>query len=163
VTGKIAASVVCGVQECGVGATIKHFAANSTEYRRLQSDSYISGRALREIYMRGFEIAIKEASPYAIMTSYNFINGTKVPEYGTICREIMRDEFGYCGMLVTDWENNSVHVCELAAGHDLKMASGNAPAVADAIRSGELSRGRVEESACRILEFIAKTAGKNIK
>lgn len=163
VTGRIAASVVCGVQECGVGATIKHFAANSTEYRRLQSDSYISGRALREIYMRGFEIAIKEASPYAIMTSYNFINGTKVPEYGTICREIMRDEFGYCGMLVTDWENNSVHVRELAAGHDLKMASGNAPAVADAIRSGELSRGRVEESACRILEFIAKTAGKNIK
>ena len=163
VTGKIAAAAVRGVQECGVGATIKHFAANSTEYRRLQSDSVISARALREIYMRGFEIAIKEASPYAIMTSYNFINGIKVPEYGTICREIMRDEFGYCGMLVTDWENNSVHVRELAAGHDLKMASGNAPAVADAIRSGELSRGRVEESACRILEFIAKTAGKNIK
>ncbi len=113
--------------------------------------------------MRGFEIAIKEASPYAIMTSYNFINGIKVPEYGTICREIMRDEFGYCGMLVTDWENNSVHVRELAAGHDLKMASGNAPAVADAIRSGELSRGRVEESACRILEFIAKNGREEYK
>ena len=79
VTGKIASAVVRGVQSCGVGATIKHFAANSTEYRRLQSDSFISARALREIYMRGFEIAIKESSPYAIMTSYNFINGKKVP------------------------------------------------------------------------------------
>lgn len=162
-TGKISAAVVRGVQESGVGATIKHFAANSTEYRRLQSDSFISARALREIYMRGFEIAIKEASPYAIMTSYNFINGIKVPEYGAICKDIMRDEFEYSGLLVTDWENNSVHINELAAGHDLKMASGNATAVAEAIRSGKLSRARVEESACRVLEFIKRTAGKNIR
>ena len=163
VTGKIASAVVRGVQSCGVGATIKHFAANSTEYRRLQSDSFISARALREIYMRGFEIAIKESSPYAIMTSYNFINGKKVPEDSVICKNIMRDEFGFSGVLVTDWENNSVHVNELAAGHDLKMASGNAPAVAEAIRRGELSRERVEESACRILDFIKKTAGRNIR
>lgn len=161
-TGKMAAAVVRGAQSECTGATIKHFAANSTEYRRLQSDSYISARALREIYMRGFEIAIKEGQPLAIMTSYNFINGKKVPEDSVFCDNIIRDEFGFEGVLVTDWENNSVHVRELAAGHDLKMASGNAPSVAEAIRNGTLSRERVEQSACRVLEFIKKTAAKNI-
>ena len=161
-TGKMAAAVVRGAQTECMGATIKHFAANSTEYRRLQSDSYISARALREIYMRGFEIAIKEGQPLAMMTSYNFINGKKVPEDSIFCENIIRDEFGFAGVLVTDWENNSVHVRELAAGHDLKMASGNAPAVAEAIKDGTLSRERVEKSACRILEFIKETAAKNI-
>ena len=85
-----------------------------------------------------------------------------MPEDSVFCDNIIRDEFGFEGVLVTDWENNSVHVRELAAGHDLKMASGNAPSVAEAIRNGTLSRERVEQSACRVLEFIKKTAAKNI-
>lgn len=158
-SGKIAAAVVRGVQETHVAATVKHFAANSTEYQRLRSDSYVSARALREIYMKAFEIVIREAAPFAIMTSYNFINGKKVPEDRLLCMDVIRREFGFDGVLVTDWGNDSDHVKELAAGHDLKMSFGSPDRVAQALADGGLSRSRVEESVKRILALILKTAG----
>lgn len=158
-SGKIASAVIRGVQEMHVAATVKHFAANNTEYQRLRSDSHVSARALREIYMKAFEIVIREAEPYAIMTSYNFINGEKVPENRLLCTDVIRGEFGFEGVLVTDWGNDSDHVKELAAGHDLKMSFGSPDRVAQALENGSLSRERVEESVKRILTLIMKTAG----
>ena len=157
-TGKIAAAVISGVQEMPVAATVKHFAANNTEYQRLRSDSHVSARALREIYMKAFEIAVRDAAPYAIMTSYNHINGEKVPESRLLCTDVMREEFGFDGVLVTDWGNDSDHVKELAAGHDLKMSFGTPDRVEAALAAGTLSRTRVEESVKRILTLLLKVA-----
>lgn len=162
-TGKIASAVVRGVQRMHVAATVKHFAANNTEYQRLRSDSHVSARALREIYMKAFEIVIREAGPYAVMTSYNFINGEKVPESRLLCTDVLRGEFGFEGVLVTDWGNDSDHVRELAAGHDLKMSFGAPDKVAQAMADGRLSRRRVEEAVGRILTLIMKTAGSHNK
>lgn len=161
ITAKIVSAIVKGVQEKNVAATVKHFAANNTEYRRLRSDSRVSAKALREIYMRAFERVIKEASPYSVMTSYNFINGIKVCEDPTLCRDILHGEFGFCGVLMTDYGNDSLHVKELAASHDLKMSRGDVESVVAAIESGALSRTLVEESAMRVLEMIKNTVCKN--
>lgn len=161
ITAKIVSAIVKGVQERNVAATVKHFAANNTEYRRLRSDSRISAKALREIYMRAFERVIKEAAPYSVMTSYNFINGIKVCEDPTLCRDILHGEFGFCGVLMTDYGNDSLHIKELAASHDLKMSRGDVESVVAAIESGALSRTLVEESAMRVLEMIKNTVCKN--
>ena len=113
--------------------------------------------------MRAFEIVIREAGPYAVMTSYNFINGEKVPESRLLCTDVLRGEFGFEGVLVTDWGNDSDHVRELAAGHDLKMSFGAPDKVAQAMADGRLSRRRVEEAVGRILTLIMKTAGSHNK
>ncbi len=161
-TGKIVSAMVEGVQEFGVAATIKHFAANNTEYQRLRSNSRIAARAFREIYARAFERVIREADPYAIMTSYNFINGIKVCEDPVICKTIMRDEFGFKGVLITDYANDSIHVKELAAEHDLKMHFGDPRSVNAALEDGSLSKESVRKCVKRILELIWKTAGKRM-
>ncbi len=162
VSGMVAAAITEGAQEFGVAATIKHFAANNTEFRRLSSNSRISARAFREIYAKGFELAIKKCEPYSVMTSYNYINGIKVCEDPTICENIMRDEFGFTGVLMTDYGNDSVHVKELAAGHDLKMSFGDPKGVEAALDAGTLDREKVKLSVKRILVMIERTAGKRI-
>ena len=151
------------MQSRGVAATIKHFAANSTEFARLKSDSRVSARALREIYMRAFERVVKDADPWSIMTSYNYINGVKVPEDARICEDVIRGDFGYRGMLMTDFGNDSAHAKELAAGHDLKMPFGDVNAVTAALADGTLSREKVRECAARVLELVARTAGKRME
>lgn len=163
VSGEIASAIINGVQEKDVAATVKHFAANNTEYQRMRSNSRVSARALREIYMRGFEIVIKKSNPYSIMTSYNHINGTKVCEDPVICRGVMREDFGYLGVLMTDFSNDSVHVKELRAGHDLKMHFGDTRSVVRALGDGSLPRETVRKSVKRILELLVLTAIQNEK
>ena len=155
-SGITATYVIRGVQSKGVACVLKHYAANSTEYERLKSNSRVSERALRELYIRGFEIAVKEANPMAIMSSYNHANDVKVCEDYTLITSIPRDEWGWDGVFFTDWWNDSDHVRELLAGHDLKMATGEIDRVTEALDSGALSRQEVSVCAERILKMLMK-------
>ncbi len=161
ITGAIASAIVTGVQESAVGATVKHFAANSTEYQRMKSNSRISARALREIYMKAFEIVIERANPYSIMTSYNLINGVKVSENPLFTADIMRGDFGYDGLLMSDYGNDSVHTKELIAKQDLKMQFGDPRTVVKDMKEGTLPRENVRGCVKKVLEFIMKTACVN--
>ena len=161
VTGAIAAEIVKGVQEYSVAATVKHFAANNTEYQRMKSNSRVSARALREIYMKAFEIIIKEANPYAIMTSYNHINGIKVSENPLFVEQIMRNEYGFDGLVMSDFSNDSDHVRELAATQDLKMNFGDPRTVCKNLKEGTLSCETVRACVKRVLELIIKTTCVN--
>ena len=157
-SGVTAAYVIRGVQSKGVATVLKHYAANSTEYERLKSNSRLSERAMRVLYIRGFEIAIKMANPMAIMSSYNHANDVKVCEDYTLITSIPRDEWGWDGVFFTDWWNDSSHVRELLAGHDLKMATGEIDRVTEALDDGTLSRETVEKCAARILRMLMKLA-----
>ena len=161
VTGAIAAEIVKGVQEHSVAATVKHFAANNTEYQRMKSNSRVSARALREIYMKAFEIIIKDAAPHAIMTSYNHINGIKVSENPLFVEQIMRNEYGFDGLVMSDFSNDSDHVRELAATQDLKMNFGDPRTVCKYLKEGKLSRETVRACVKRVLELIIKTTCVN--
>ena len=161
VTGAIAAEIVKGVQEYSVAATVKHFAANNTEYQRMKSNSRVSARALREIYMRAFEIIIKEAKPYSIMTSYNHINGIKVSENPLFTVDIMRGDYGFEGMLMSDFSNDSIHSKELLARHDLKMNYGDPRTVVKDMKEGTLPKEYVKGCVKKVLELIAKTTCVN--
>lgn len=157
VTGKMAAALTTGVQYQKVAVTIKHFAANNKEAYRGYSDSRMSERALREIYLKGFEICVKEADPWCIMSSYNHINGIKTDESYGLLTTILRDEWGYDGMVMTDWWNDSIASHEVAAGNDLKMQSGDTANVLGAIANGTLTRAELERNVARILQMIMKT------
>ena len=157
VAGKITANIARGTQEHGVATTAKHYAVNNTEHERLKSNSRISARAMREIYLKGFEIAIKEGDPWCIMSSYNLVNNIKVSETPALITDLPRDEWGWTGMFMTDWGNGANHVQELHAGHDLKMSNGDVNGVTAALDSGELSREEVKICAARVLTMIMKT------
>jgi beta-glucosidase len=156
-SGVMAAQVVKGVQSMHIAATAKHFAANNTEYQRLHSNSRVSARAMFEIYMRGFELLIREGQPWSIMSSYNHINGVKASEIAALCTGVVREDFGFTGVLMSDFGNDSDHIRELAAGHDLKMPYGNIPAVVTAINNGTLARVKVETCARRVLKMLLDT------
>lgn len=161
VSGVMASAIVNGVQEMNVAATVKHFAANNTEYQRLRSNSRVSARAMFEIYMKAFEIVIKRSNPWSIMTSYNHINGIKVCEDSNYCTGVIRNDFHYKGVLMSDFGNDSVHVKELAAGHDLKMPYGDPQGVAAALADGTLDRELVKTCAKRVIEMIMLTSVNN--
>ena len=155
--GKITANIVRGTQTCHVAATPKHYAVNNTEHERLKSNSRISPRAMREIYLKGFEIAIKEGDPWCIMSSYNHVNNIKVSETRTLITDIPRDEWGWTGMFMTDWDNEADHISELRAGHDIKMSTGDIEGITAALDNGSLSRDLVKICAERVLNMIMKT------
>lgn len=161
VSGKFAAEITKGVQKHGVAAVVKHYCANNTEYERLKSNSRVSAKALREIYIKGFEIAVKESNPWAIMSSYNSVNNTKACESYELITDIPRKEWGWDGAFFTDWWNDSKHVEELKAGHDLKMCTGDIDGVTAALDSGELTREQVKVCAERVLNMIMKTKRVN--
>lgn len=161
VSGVMASAIVNGVQEMNVAATVKHFAANNTEYQRLRSNSRVSARAMFEIYMKAFEIVIKRSNPWSIMTSYNHINGIKVCEDPNYCTGVIRNDFGYKGVLMSDFGNDSVHLKELAAGHDLKMPYGDPKGVTAALADGTLDREGVKTCAKRVIEMIMLTSVKS--
>lgn len=155
-TGKIGAAMVRGIQSQNMAATIKHFAANNKETNRKHSDSRVSERALREIYLRGFEIAVKEGGTWAVMSSYNMINGHRASECRELLDDILRGEWGYEGLVMTDWWNRAEQYKEIKAGNDLKMANGYPERVKKAMDMGALIREELLISAKRVLGLILK-------
>lgn len=155
-TGKLAAAMVRGIQSNHVGATVKHFALNNKETNRKNSDSRASERAVREIYLKAFEIIVKEAKPWAIMSSYNIVNGYRASENRELLEDILRGEWGFDGMVTTDWWTNGEHYKEVKAGNDVKMATGFPERLLKAMEKGILTRKDMEICARRVLELILK-------
>lgn len=156
VAGKMGAAMVRGIQSQHIAASVKHFACNNKETNRADSDSRLSERALREIYLKGFETVVKEAKPWTIMTSYNIINGHRVSENKELLTDILRDQWGFDGMVTTDWWNHSRHEVEVAAGNDLKMPVGKPQRLKCALEEQTLTREELETSVGRILSMILK-------
>ncbi|MBR4039211.1 MAG: glycoside hydrolase family 3 C-terminal domain-containing protein [Clostridia bacterium] len=155
-TGKQAAALIRGIQSQRVAATPKHFALNNKETNRRNSDSRASERAIREIYIRQFEIIVKESRPWCIMTSYNIINGVRASENADLLQHILRDEWGFDGMVTTDWWTYGDHDREVTAGNDLKMAAGHPDALLRSLAAGTLKRTAMEAAARSILTMILR-------
>ncbi len=155
-TGKLAAAMVRGIQSQHIAAAVKHFACNNKETNRKYSDSRVSQRALREVYLRAFEIIVREAQPWAVMSSYNLINGRRASESRELLTDILRMDWGYTGMVMTDWWNRAEHYKEILAGNDLKMANGYPERIQAAMEQGLVSRADLEACASRILKLILK-------
>ena len=156
VAGKMGAAMVRGIQSQHIAASVKHFAVNNKETNRKDSDSRVSERALREIYLRGFEIVVKEADPWTIMSSYNKINGHRASENKEMLTGILREEWGYQGMVTTDWWTRGEHYKETKAGNDIKMGCGYPGRLLEALEKGLISREEMYVCAKRILEMILK-------
>lgn len=146
--------MVNGIQSQNIVATPKHFVCNNKETNRKFSDSIISERALREIYLKGFEICVKESKPKWIMTSYNVVNGIKASENAELLEGILRQEWGFEGMVTTDWTTLAPHTKEVKAGNDLKMPRGDLENLKEAFEQKELTREELCVCAKRILETI---------
>lgn len=156
--GKSCAAEVRGIQSNKVAVSVKHFACNNRESNRFECDSRVSERALREIYLRGFEICVKDADPWTIMSSYNRINGIHASTSYELITELLRDEWGYKGMVTTDWDNHALHSDEVLSGNDLKMSRGRPEELKSALESGKITRGDLEVCVKRILEMTMKVA-----
>ena len=160
IAGKSAAAIVRGVQSEGMGATLKHFAVNSRENHRKRCDSIVSDRALREIYLRGFEIAVRESNPWCIMSSYNLLNGVYTAESHHLLSRLLREEWKYEGIVMTDWVTTTTLARELWAGNDVKMPmyiKDEYDAAYYANMFNSLPRAIIERSARRVLNMIMKT------
>ena len=156
-TGKMAAAFIHGVQSKNVGVSIKHFAANSQEHRRMSSSSDADERTLREIYFPGFEIPVKEEQPWTVMCSYNRINGVYASENRWLLTEVLRDEWGFEGYVMSDWGAVSDRVAGVAAGLDLEMPSSggyNDRKIVEAVRAGKLDEKLVDLAVERILNIV---------
>ncbi len=158
VAGKGAAATIRGIQSQKIAVSMKHFACNNKEANRFACDSRISERALREIYLKGFEIAVKESDPWTVMSSYNLINGLHTSESYELITGILRDEWGFKGMVTTDWGVKNDPVKEVKAGNDMKMHIGYPEDLKAAYDKGELTRADLEICVKRILEMTMKFA-----
>ncbi|MEN8172978.1 MAG: glycoside hydrolase family 3 C-terminal domain-containing protein [Chloroflexota bacterium] len=158
-TGEIAKNHINGVQSLGIGTSIKHYAANNQEYRRMTIDAIVDERALREIYLAGYEIAVKGAQPWTAMCAYNKVNGTYACEHPDLLRKILKDEWGHEGLVVTDWGAMNERVDGLAAGLELEMPgtnNGNDALIVAAVQDGKLEEAVLDEAAARIVRLIFK-------
>jgi beta-glucosidase len=155
--GKLTAAFVRGVQSNGVGATLKHFAANNTETNRNNLNEIIGERALREIYLPGFEMAVKEARPWAVMSAYPAINGTIAAQNQRLLTDILRGEWGFDGLVMSDWFAVKDPVAGAAAGNDLIMPAANAGALAKAVKDGQLDEKILDRNVRNLLRLIIKT------
>ena len=158
--GELAAGWINGVQSQGIGTSLKHFAVNSQEKKRLAIDSVVDERALREIYLTAFEIAVKKAQPWTIMTSYNKVNGTYSSENRHLIKDILKNEWGFEGIAVTDWGAANDRILGLENGNELEMPSSKGyydKKICAAVRSGKLEENVVDEAADRILTLIKKS------
>ncbi len=171
VSGKTAAAIVNGIQSQGVGTSIKHFAVNNEETNRLTVNAHVSERAIRELYLKGFEITVKESDPWTIMSSYNKLNGIYTSANKDLLTEVLRNEWGYKGIVMTDWfggfpgfesiqkGSNSDVVQQMIAGNDLLMPGipVQKKAMLEALNSGKLSQEVANTNVRRILEYIFRT------
>ncbi len=159
VSGKIAAAYVKGIQSNGVGTSIKHFALNNQETNRMSNDAQVSPRAQREIYLKGFEIAVKESKPWTVMSSYNFLNGKYTSERTDLQTTLLRGEWGYDGMVMTDWFGGKDAPQQMRAGNDMLQPGRpeQYDAIVAAVKSGALDESILNRNVARILEMIKKT------
>ncbi len=158
ISGELAASLITGLQSEGVGASLKHFACNNSEIFRTTMDSIVEERALREIYLQGFEIAVKKSKPWTIMSSYNKLNGIKASEHKELLTHILRDEWGWDGVIVSDWGGISNRPQSILAGSDLDMPESkhNMESLITAVNEGLVPMAVVDNSCIRMLELINK-------
>ena len=159
VAGKTAAAYILGVQKNDVGTSIKHFAANNQETNRMNTDAHISQRALREIYLKGFEIAIKESKPWTVMTSYNYINGTYASESKDLVTTILRDEWGYEGTVMTDWFGGKDGAKQMWAGNDMLQPGKDEQfdSIVAGVKSGKLDIADLDRNVKRVLNLVEKS------
>lgn len=156
VAGKMGAAMVRGMQSRHIAASAKHFACNNKESNRKDSDSRVSERALREIYLKGFEIVVKESQPWTIMSSYNKINGQRASENRELLTGILREEWGFQGIVTTDWWTRGEHYKETKAGNDVKMGCGYPERVLEAYEKGLITEEEISVCAKRVLEMMLK-------
>ena len=159
VAGKTAAAYITGVQKNDVGTSIKHFAANNQETNRMNTDARISQRALREIYLKGFEIAIKESKPWTVMTSYNYINGVYTSESKDLVTTILRDEWGYEGTVMTDWFGGKDGAKQMWAGNDMLQPGKNEQydSIVAGVKSGKLAEADLDLCVKRTLNLVERS------
>lgn len=158
VTGKIAAGYINGVQSQGTGTCLKHFAVNNQETNRNNNDSRVAQRPLRELYLKGFEMAVKESQPWSIMTSYNKVNGKYTCEDIDLTEYILRDEWGFKGMVMSDWNAGTDAVTSMKAGNDMLQPGQDRQykAILEAVQNGTLDEAVLNRNVKRILEMVVK-------
>jgi beta-glucosidase len=159
-SGNIAAAVINGIQQYGVGTSLKHFVANNSETNRMKLDTFVSERALREIYLKGFEIAIKQSQPWTLMTSYNKVNGTYTSESKRLLTDIVRNEWGFEGAIVSDWFAGQDVVKSVPAGNDLQMPGrpDQTQSIIRAVETGQLPMKDLDNVVNHMLQLIVKTS-----
>lgn len=158
-SGSMAAAMVNGVESNGVGATIKHYVANNQETNRMGVDTQVSERALRELYLKGFQIAIHKSDPWAVMSAYNSINGAAASEHKALLTDVLRDEWGYNGVVMTDWFAGSSPAQQLKAGNDLLMPgmAERTDLLRESLKNGDISEQELDINVSRIVNMILKS------
>lgn len=162
-SGELAAALVEGIQSQGVGACLKHFAVNNQEQRRMTVDVVVDERTLREIYLRGFEIAVKKAKPWTLMCAYNRLDSAYCSEHGRLLTKILREEWGFDGLVMSDWGAVNDRVLGLQAGLDLEMpGSGgvNDRCIAAAVKAGTLPEAVLDQAAVRVVSLVLGSAAQ---